>query len=175
MNGIIKTYYSLAKSKWTLIGFLKLVNFLKRITHLLQFWNDYWLCKIKLLFGSNKIYIEYQSYFKFDELHKSFLYDELAIIVQKTFRNYYYSFNFLLLIFPIQIYQHNLWKSKTKANSIPSVDVILDFDFFSNIPPRDKLHLTANTSREMCIAFSISLLYLKKDWFTSCFFSNLLL
>lgn len=76
------------------------------------------------------------------------LYDELSITVQQTFRNHYYSLNFLLLIFPIQIYQCNLWKGKTKASSIPcSVDVILVFGFVSNIPPRDKLHLADNTSR----------------------------
>lgn len=96
------------------------------------------------------------------------LYDELSITVQQTFRNYYYSLNFLLLIFPIQIYQCNLWKGKTKASSIPcSVDVILVFGFVSNIPPRDKLHLADNTSRGnvycffyFCVVFEEGLIYI---------------
>lgn len=50
-----------------------------------------------------KYILNNQSYFKFGELRKYILCDELSITVQQTFRNYYYSLNFLLLIFPIQI------------------------------------------------------------------------
>lgn len=112
-----------------------------------------------------------QSYFKFDELLKSILHDELFITVQQPFRNYSYSLKFLLLKCPIQIYPCNLWKTNTNAYSIScSVNVTLGFGFVLNLLPRGKLYLAAHTSGEMSIVSSISLLSLKKEWFTSWVF-----
>lgn len=90
--------------------------------------------------------------------------------MQQTFRNYYYSLNFLLLIFPIQIsVTYGKAKLKQAVSQAQSMSYWLSVLFQIFLLETNCIWLIV-LQGGMCIVSSISVLSLKKDWFTSCFF-----